>query len=310
MPAGAGRSRTYYSQGMAALPPRPARRRPRLGSLERPVSGRLYRGTWLLVGIPLLLAAFSVRKAEPLPSPSPALPAAFDRSGAMELASQLAATYPDRVPGTAGAAGAATVVRAAARALRAEGLRRPLSRAPARARPPAARQPNRDHPREAARRDRRDGAPRRQRRRARRERQRIRDRRAHPACALVRDAGRRARGPRAQPAAHPRLRRHRRRRVRSPRRPAPRADPSRPRPGGDRPRLARRPRPRAARPRGVAAPARVTGLRRDGVSARPAADGLPAPAADRLRPAPRSRLSVHAARPGAAPCPRNTRRSR
>ena len=108
MPAGAGRSRTYYSQGMAALPPRPARRRPRLGSLERPVSGRLYRGTWLLVGIPLLLAAFSVRKAEPLPAPSPALPAAFDRSGAVELASQLAATYPDRVPGTAGAAGAAT----------------------------------------------------------------------------------------------------------------------------------------------------------------------------------------------------------
>ena len=93
---------------MAALPPRPARRRPRLGSLERPVSGRLYRGTWLLVGIPLLLAAFSVRKAEPLPAPSPALPAAFDRSGAVELASQLAATYPDRVPGTAGAAGAAT----------------------------------------------------------------------------------------------------------------------------------------------------------------------------------------------------------
>ena len=37
---------------MAALPPRSSRRRPRRGSLERPVSGRLYRGTWLLVGIP------------------------------------------------------------------------------------------------------------------------------------------------------------------------------------------------------------------------------------------------------------------
>jgi hypothetical protein len=93
---------------MAALPPRPARRRPRLGSLERPVSGRLYRGTWLLVGIPLLIAAFSVRKAEPLPAPQPALPTAFDRSGAVALASQLADTYPDRVPGTAGAAGAVT----------------------------------------------------------------------------------------------------------------------------------------------------------------------------------------------------------
>jgi peptidase M28-like protein len=95
---------------MAALPPsparRPARRRPRLGSLERPVSGRLYRGTWLIVGIPLLIAAFSVRKVEPLPAPQPSLPAAFDRAGAVELASQLAATYPDRIPGSAGAAGA------------------------------------------------------------------------------------------------------------------------------------------------------------------------------------------------------------
>jgi hypothetical protein len=82
------------------------RRRPRLGSLERPVSGRLYRGTWLLVGMPLLIAAFSVRKAAPLPAPQPVLPASFDRSGALALATELSGTYPDRVPGTAGAAGA------------------------------------------------------------------------------------------------------------------------------------------------------------------------------------------------------------
>jgi len=63
---------------MAALPPRTSRRRPRRGSLERPVSGRLYRGTWLLVGIPLLVAAFSVHKPNPLPTPQPALPASFD----------------------------------------------------------------------------------------------------------------------------------------------------------------------------------------------------------------------------------------
>src|SRR5207342_301780 len=91
---------------MAALPPRPSRRRPRHGSLERPVNGRLYRGTWLLVGIPLLIAAFSVRKAEPLPTPQPVLPASFDRAGAAALARELAETYPDRAPGTAGAAGA------------------------------------------------------------------------------------------------------------------------------------------------------------------------------------------------------------
>ena len=91
---------------MAALPPRPARRRPRLGSLERPVSGRLYRGTWLLVGMPLLIAAFSVHKATPLPAPQPNLPPTFDRVGTVTLAADLAGNYPDRVPGTAGAAGA------------------------------------------------------------------------------------------------------------------------------------------------------------------------------------------------------------
>ena len=71
------------------------------------MNARLYRGTWLLVGIPLLIAAFSVRKAEPLPSPQPALPPSFDRAGALTLASDLAQLYPDRSPGTAGAVGAA-----------------------------------------------------------------------------------------------------------------------------------------------------------------------------------------------------------
>src|SRR5215211_1053641 len=106
-PAGARRSATYYSHGMAALPPRSARRRPRRGTLERPVSGRLYRGTWLLVCIPLLIAAFNVHKPEPLPAPQFALPPSFDRFAALELTTQLARLYPDRMPGTAGAAGAA-----------------------------------------------------------------------------------------------------------------------------------------------------------------------------------------------------------
>ena len=106
MPAGARRSPAYYSHAMAALPPRPARRRPRLGTLERPVSGRLYRGTWLLVGMPLLIAAFSVRKAEPLPAPQATLPPTLERSGTVALAADLSGSYPGRVPGTAGAAGA------------------------------------------------------------------------------------------------------------------------------------------------------------------------------------------------------------
>ena len=96
---------------MAALPPRSSRRRPRRGSLERPVSGRLYRGTWLLVGIPLLAAAFSVHKAGPLPPPTTALPASFDGPSAVALASELSRLYPDRAPGSAGAVGAAQWVR-------------------------------------------------------------------------------------------------------------------------------------------------------------------------------------------------------
>jgi hypothetical protein len=96
---------------MAALPPRSPRRRPRRGSLERPVSGRLYRGTWLLVGIPLLAAAFSVHKPGPLPPPTTALPASFDGASAVALATELSRLYPDRAPGSAGAAGAAQWVR-------------------------------------------------------------------------------------------------------------------------------------------------------------------------------------------------------
>ena len=44
--------RAYYSHGWRRSRPVYARRRPRRGSLERPVNGRLYRGTWLLVGAP------------------------------------------------------------------------------------------------------------------------------------------------------------------------------------------------------------------------------------------------------------------
>ena len=39
---------------MAASAGFQSRRRARRGSLERPINGRMYRGTWLLVGLPLL----------------------------------------------------------------------------------------------------------------------------------------------------------------------------------------------------------------------------------------------------------------
>src|SRR5215218_6747781 len=155
---GARGSATYYSRGMAALPPGSGRRRPRRGTLERPVSGRLYRGTWLLVGIPLLAAAFSVHKPNPLPAPQPALPASFDGTEAVALTSELARLYPDRVPGTAGAVGARA---GKTGAVRPEGRPRSLPCRPPRARDPDAGEPARRRSRALAGRDRRDVVPRR-----------------------------------------------------------------------------------------------------------------------------------------------------
>src|SRR6266508_4019446 len=91
---------------MSAAPPTRRRRRARRGSRERPVSGRTYRGTWLLVAFPLLLAAFTVTRPAPLPRPD--LPPAFDTVGARQLAFDLSIGHPDRSPGTPGAAEAAT----------------------------------------------------------------------------------------------------------------------------------------------------------------------------------------------------------
>jgi hypothetical protein len=90
---------------VAARPPAPERRRARPGSLERPINGRLYRGTWLLVGLPLLVLAFSV--ARPAALAPPDLPPAFDKDTAAGLAAELATTYPIRAAGSAGAIGAA-----------------------------------------------------------------------------------------------------------------------------------------------------------------------------------------------------------
>ncbi len=83
----------------------PSARRPRPGSLDRPINGRLYRGTWLLVGLPLLVLAFSVARPPVLQPPN--LPPAFDRTDAQALAAELALRFPSRIPGTPGADAAA-----------------------------------------------------------------------------------------------------------------------------------------------------------------------------------------------------------
>ncbi|MCU1422512.1 MAG: hypothetical protein JWN36_2163 [Microbacteriaceae bacterium] len=69
------------------------------------MNGRLYRGTWLFVGLPLLVLAFSVGRPASLQPPS--LPSAFDRAAAAAIASDLAQHWPVRAAGTTGAAGAA-----------------------------------------------------------------------------------------------------------------------------------------------------------------------------------------------------------
>jgi Peptidase family M28 len=86
---------------MATVPPRIERRRARPGSIERPVNGRLYRGTWLLVGLPLLVAAFSVARPTPLPR---AFVPEFDGQATKALASELVDQYPNRIPGALGPA--------------------------------------------------------------------------------------------------------------------------------------------------------------------------------------------------------------
>jgi hypothetical protein len=93
---------------------RPARRRrPRRGSLERPVNGRLYRTAFVVVALPLLILAFSVTR--PAALPAPLLPPNFDGTATAALAGEFSKLYPDREPGSAGSLGAARWFREALR---------------------------------------------------------------------------------------------------------------------------------------------------------------------------------------------------
>jgi Peptidase family M28 len=107
---------------MAAQPPR---RRPRRGSLERPLSIRIYRAGWLVVAIPLLVAAFSVGRPDALSQPR--LPPFFDGPTALQLATEFAGRFPDRSPGSPGAARAADWVEEQFRTFEFEVERQPFS---------------------------------------------------------------------------------------------------------------------------------------------------------------------------------------
>jgi Peptidase family M28 len=69
--------------------------------MERPVNGRLYRSSFLLLSLPLLIAAFSVQ--QPAPLQRPLLPPAFDAVSTRQLADDLATVRPYRPPGNIGA---------------------------------------------------------------------------------------------------------------------------------------------------------------------------------------------------------------
>jgi len=79
--------------------PRPARPRP--GSLERPLSARIYRGAWFVVAIPVLIVAFSVARQQTLAVPS--LSSNFDPGTVLQtIKYDFAPYYLDRSPGAAG----------------------------------------------------------------------------------------------------------------------------------------------------------------------------------------------------------------
>ena len=81
------------------------KRRPRRGSVERPVDLRIARNLSLLPVLALVLAVATV--ARPGPLPAPVLPPAFDGGTAATLTVELAGDNADRVPGSLGGASAA-----------------------------------------------------------------------------------------------------------------------------------------------------------------------------------------------------------
>jgi hypothetical protein len=102
---------TYYSRAISepfTTPGGP--RRARSGSIERPLSGRLYRASWIVVAIPLLAAAFTISRPGALPGATAALEPTFDNAAAYRLAQELAFKFPDRSPGADSSAGAAAWV--------------------------------------------------------------------------------------------------------------------------------------------------------------------------------------------------------
>ncbi len=264
---------------MAATPARATRRRPRRGSLERPVDGRLYRSAFLVVSLPLVILAFS--STRPAALPAPILPPNFDGPSTRTTAADFARTFPVRPPGSARALAAAGWVREQLASYGLEiGGDRWTQHVPGLGKVRSAECLGR-RARAVAGRHRRHGPSRRHGDRARGERQRDGHRRADRACAELRadERGRIARRGTDPSGAHDRLPLDRRRCVRKHRSAAIREPAAVPRRRCDQSCCHRWQRPAAARDQ-RRRPA-VTGgcARRDG---RP-----PGARAVRLQPAPR-----------------------
>ena len=90
---------------MEAARPRTARRRPRRGSVERPIDTRLLRTVAIVLAGPLVLVLLTMARPGPLPAPS--LPSSFDGPTAVALTRELSRDHARRVPGTASARAAA-----------------------------------------------------------------------------------------------------------------------------------------------------------------------------------------------------------
>jgi hypothetical protein len=83
---------------MEAARPPGRRRRPRRGTVDRPLNARLVRVAFVVVAPAFLALVFSVSQTGTLPPPQ--LEPVFDSSAAATLASQLTTIHPSRVPGT------------------------------------------------------------------------------------------------------------------------------------------------------------------------------------------------------------------
>jgi hypothetical protein len=175
------------------------RRRKRRGSLERPVNARLYRSSFLLLSLPLLILAFSITR--PGPCHPPLLPPNFDGAATLDLANDFSKRFPDRAPAAPGSLAAAQWFRDQMKPL-------PVSsdawRRTCRARQRRAAQPVGGRRRTVLGCDRRHGAPGQHRHRAGGERQRE--------AAPLRSSSLRGyaqadtpAGARVRPALHPRL---------------------------------------------------------------------------------------------------------